>query len=85
MDIREKIKGIDINSFATNIVVAIGSISVSGAVQFGYFVLTCISFFLTYKMTTAKHRQIVREKELQNKLLELEIEAKGKNINDEET
>lgn len=86
MDWKSKIKDIDVNNLAATFIAAFGSVSVSGAVQIAYCVLTFVSFYLTYKMTMNKNTERLREMKLNNKLLELDIKKKEAEIlNNEKT
>ena len=83
MDWKGKIKDIDLQNLAGTCIAAFGSVTVTGFVQIIYCCLTCISFYLTYKVTVSKNKERLKEMQHQNRLLEIEIELKEKSLRDE--
>jgi len=83
MDWKGKIKDIDLQNLAGTCIAAFGTITVTGFVQVVYCGLTCISFYLTYQVTTSKNKERLQEMKHQNRLLEIEIERKLKELKDE--
>lgn len=83
MDWKGKIKDIDLQNLAGTFIAAFGTITVTGFVQIVYCCLTCISFYLTYKITMSKNKERLQEMKHQNRLLEIEIERKEKELNNE--
>ena len=83
MNLREKLKDIDLQNLAGTLIAAFGTISVTGFVQIVYCALTCFSFYLSYKITVSKNEQKLLEMKHNNRLLELDIQIKEKQLENE--
>tara|TARA_R110002012_G_scaffold162376_1_gene324647 strand:- start:77 stop:334 length:258 start_codon:yes stop_codon:yes gene_type:complete len=84
MDWKNKIKEIDLSNLSATLIAVFGSISVTGFVQIVYCGLTCISFYLTFRHTIKINQQKQIKAGLENELLQIDVEAKRKKLNEAE-
>ena len=74
MDVRRILGDLDINNFTGSIIAVFGTITLDGITQGIYCLIACLSFALTLKHSTDKHKRRLKQLDLNNKLLEQQIE-----------
>ena len=74
MDLKKIIKDLDINNLSGSVIAMLGAISITGIVQIIYCAIACLSFYLTFIHSKAKHKRRIIEMDLNNELLRQQIE-----------